>query len=61
MEMTELGAGKGGTGRKTAVYKAMHISEQSADTYKVWKRATKDKVRARNKLCKVYLAVSFLS
>jgi hypothetical protein len=59
--MTELGAGKGGTGRKTAVYRAMHIAEQSTESYATWKRATEEKVRARNKLRKVYMAVSFLS
>ncbi|KAJ7109910.1 hypothetical protein C8R44DRAFT_883934 [Mycena epipterygia] len=57
LEVQQLGSGKGGTARKTALYAAMHIAEGGGLSYKEWKAVYEPKVTARNKLCKVYFAV----
>ncbi|KAJ7109907.1 hypothetical protein C8R44DRAFT_883930 [Mycena epipterygia] len=60
LEVQQLGSGKGGTARKTALYAAMHIAEGGGLSYKEWKAVYEPKVTARNKLCKVYFAVAAL-
>ncbi|KAJ7034677.1 hypothetical protein C8F04DRAFT_1100600 [Mycena alexandri] len=56
IEMSQLGAGPGGTTRKTAVYQAMHLAEGSSKTYTAWKREIEGRVTSWGKLRKVYLA-----
>ncbi|KAJ6482108.1 hypothetical protein C8R47DRAFT_584060 [Mycena vitilis] len=56
LELKEIGKGKGGTARKTAVYRAMYEAEESKQSYEEWKRAGEGIVTARNTLAKVYSA-----
>ncbi|KAJ7159809.1 hypothetical protein C8R43DRAFT_1124180 [Mycena crocata] len=54
LEVKKLGDGKGGTGRKTALYNEMYKAEGSPGTYAGWKKENEAKVTARNRLCMVY-------
>ncbi|KAJ7168348.1 hypothetical protein C8R43DRAFT_984081 [Mycena crocata] len=57
LEVKKLGDGKGGTGRKTALYNEMYKAEGSPGTYAGWKKENEAKVTARNRLCMVYHTV----